>query len=350
MPRIAHWLALISLLTTCLSTAHAQENEVAAALLFNSNEILSVRIVAPFDTMAENRLDDELRGQFYYTASDGEQVELDIGIRLRGKYRRRPDVCSFPPVRLNFKKSQVKDTILDGNDKLKLVTHCNTGSFVFEQVILTEYLVYRILNLVTDISFRVRLLQVDYADSDVDNAFQAYGVLIEHKDVLAERIETPIRTVDKVPLSELDAEHVNLTSVFQYLIGNTDFASTSGPVGEECCHNATLFGDDDGPSYSIPYDFDMSGFVNAPYATPNPQLRLDSVQERLYRGFCANNERLPATLEVFRAKREEIEALVRDEVDLSTRKRRELLSYIDAFYRSVSNDRGVNRNLIRKCR
>jgi len=345
------WLALAFCLPLCLLSPIANGNGAAPAPLFDSDQVLNVRIAAAFDIDPRDwPVDEYVSGQFYYTAGNGELVELDVGIKVRGQYRRRPEVCSFPPLRLNFKKSQVKDTFFAGQDKLKLVTHCSTGSHFYEQAILAEFLAYRILNQLTDISFRVRLLRIEYTNISDGKSFHGYGILIEHKDNLAKRIGMPPLSVEKIPVSELDLDYLNLVSVFQYLIGNTDFASSAGGSGGECCHNHTLFGSEGDPYYSIPYDFDMSGFVDAPYAAPNPKLRLESVQERLYRGRCINNDLLPATLEHFRAKRYEIEAMVREQPELSQRRRSDMLNYIDKFYRSISSSRGIKRNLVRKCR
>jgi len=350
MANLIRWMALASLLL-CLSPPEAKADSTAVAPLFNSDQTLNVRIVAPFDVIARDRPTEEyLQGMFYYTSSDGELVELDVGIRARGNYRRRADICGFPPLRLNFKKSQVKDSLFEGQDKVKLVTDCTADKYNYEQAVIAEFLAYRILSLLTDISFRVRLLQIEYVTPGVEKSIEGYGVLIEHKDNLAERLGVSTLVVDKTPVSSLDPDYLNLTSVFQYLIGNTDFSPLTGPPGGKCCHNHTLFGNEGEPYYSIPYDFDMSGFVNAPYATPNPKLRLDSVQERLYRGRCINNDLLPVTLEAFSAKRDEIESIVRERTELSTRKRRDILRYISQFYSSLSSQRELDRNLIHKCK
>ena len=351
MAAMTRLLTFQCLLLVWLPAAHAQGNSAAATPLFNGDEMLKVRIVAPFDVIAQERpVDEYVDGTFYLDIGNGESLELDVGLRTRGNYRRREDVCPFPPLRLNFKKKQVKDTLFDGQDKLKLVTHCTTDSFIYEQGIIAEYLAYRILNLMTDYSYRVRLLLIEYETPGTEERFDGYGILIEHKDSVAERLGIAPLSVETTPVSTLDLDYLNLTSVYQYLIGNTDFSPISGAAGAECCHNHTLFGNEGEPYYSIPYDFDMSGFVGTPYATPNPKLRLDSVQERLYRGRCINNDRLPDTLAAFSASREEIETLIRGQQELSGRKRRDILKYIDQFYRSVSNDRGIDRNLVRKCK
>ncbi len=334
-----------------LHTAAQAGDDVAADPLFTSSDILEVRLVAPFDVIASDRpTDEDIPGKLYVAIENGEKIAFDVGIRTRGRFRLNPDICAFPPLRLNFKKSQLNDSLFDGQDKLKLVTHCRHRSQIYEQNMLVEYLAYRILNLMTDYSFRVRLLNVNYANHEADNGFQKFAFVIEHKNRLATRIGIPILSVASTTASSLDAVHSNLTSVYQYLIGNTDFASTAGPPGTECCHNYVLFGSNEGPYYSIPYDFDMSGIVNAPYATPNPKIQLNSVEERLYRGFCINNALLPDTLEQFHSKRGEIESLIRGQPGLSSSSRKSMLRYINQFYSKISSERSVNRFIVATCR
>ena len=345
------WLTLATLLLVGISAPMALGDSSDPGSLFNSDQILNIRIVAPFDVIAKDRpIEEYVPGQLSYSASDGELINLDVGIRARGHYRRRPDVCSFPPLRLNFKKGQVEDSLFRGQDKLKLVTHCIADSYNYDQAVIAEFLTYRILNLLTDTSFRVRLLQIEYVTPGVEKTIEGYGIVIEHKNTLAERLGVSPLVVDNTPVSSLDPDYLNLTSIFQYLIGNTDFSPLSGSPGGECCHNHALFGNEGEPYYSIPYDFDMAGLVDTPGATPNPKLRLDSVQERLYRGRCVNNDLLPATLEAFRAKRDEIESILREQPELSSRKRRDMLTYISRFYSSLSGQRGLDRNLVRECK
>lgn len=350
--RRLHWAFVISCLAWALSTSavKAQQSETVDSL-FASDEILEVRIVAPIDVIIKERpIEEEIAGTFFYTAGDGKSVELDVGIRARGLYRRRADVCSFPPLRLNFKKSQLRNSLFAGQDKLKLVTHCRTGSYNLEQVVIAEYLAYRILNLLTDTSFRVKLLRITYTNSNDDPGIDGYALLIEHKERLAKRTGVPVLTVDKISVADLPADYVNLISVFHYLIGNTDYSLVTSAPDQDCCHNHIPFGGKDKPYYSIPYDFDMSGLVAAPYASPHPKLRLSSVQERLYRGFCVNNDLLPATLEKFRAKHDDVENLIRDQAELSRPKRKEMLRFIDEFYRTIARTKSVERYLVKKCR
>ena len=188
-----------------------------------------------------------------------------------------------------------------------------------------------------------------YAYTDSNREMIRYAFFIEHDEQLAKRIGQRIRRVDKVRVADLEPRYMNLVSVFQYLIGNTDFSPVKGPEGEECCHNHTLFGSEGEHLYSVPYDFDQSGLVDAPHAAPNPRFRLRSVRDRLYRGRCANNALLPATLERYREEREEIIALFTTQEDLSKRTRNRAQSFIDNFYKTINDPKLVEKLLVRKC-
>ena len=256
----------------------------------------------------------------------------------------------MPPLRLNFKKSQVIDTLFSGQDKLKLVTHCEPKSRRYKQALLSEYLTYRLLNSLTNISFRVRLLNINFAENEEDPGFDTYAFFIEHKDSVADRLDRPVSALERTTVSNLEPAYLNLVHVFQYMIGNTDFSAKSGSADRACCHNHALFGDEGGPYVSVPYDFDMAGLVDAPYAEPNPKLRLYSVKERLYRGRCVNNHLLPATLDYFRSERDEMESIIRNQQELASKQRDEMLNYVATFYDDIDTSRRVERRLVKKCR
>lgn len=329
-------------------------SEVLAAdadALFADFSTLEVTITAPLQQIMTDRPEEEyIPGTFEYATADGTTHSLDIGIRTRGKYRRRDDICPFAPLRINFQKKQLDGTVFDKQDKLKLVTHCRNDSTRYNQAVISEYLAYRILNLMTNSSFRTRLMRIKYvyADDDQDTV-EGFAFFIEHQDRLAKRLELVEKEVPKISVSGIQPEHTNLVSVFQYLIGNTDFSPVSGSPGELCCHNSMLFGDEEPPYESIPYDFDQSGFVNAPYATANPRFELRSVTQRLYRGRCTNRSILPDTVALYRAKRSEIEALIAAQAELTNSKRRLTLAYIKSFYKTIDDDKSVDRQLAKAC-
>ena len=233
--------------------------------------------------------------------------------------------------------------------RLKLVVHCERGER-FEQSVLREYLAYRLSNEITDRSFRARLLRVTYVNTaGGEPRPPRYAFLIEHKSRLAERIDRRELKVERTTVGAIDGAQLNLSSVFQYFIGNTDFSPVAAAPGARCCHNYVLFGRGNEPIWAIPYDFDQSGFVDAPYAAPNPRLGIRNVSTRLYRGRCHNNAQLETSLQRFRERKSAIYALIREQQGLSDSSRTRLLRFVDRFYAIIDDPRRVRRSMIDRC-
>ena len=333
-----------------LATPGSVSAEDGVDPLFASDELLQVEIEAPFDMLAKKRPDEEeFPGKFRYTSVDGELVELDIVIRTRGRLRRNREICAFPPLRLNFKKKQVADTLFDKQDKVKLVSHCRNHDRAYEQAVVAEYLVYRMFNLLTERSFRARLLRVDYVFSDKKRNIENYAVLIEPKERLEKRLDGKTTKTERVKIPELQPEDLNLVSMFQYFIGNTDFSPIASVPDKDCCHNQILLKRKEGLHLTVPYDFDQAGMVDAPHAVPNPRFDIESPRDRLYRGRCVNNEHLPATLDLFRDKRAAIESLIGDQAELDQKKSRSMLRFVNSFYATINDQPRLERSIIEKC-
>ncbi len=332
-----------------LAGSHAQTSDEPDPL-FQGTGTLEVRIVAPISAILEERSDErDVEAKLHYTDESGEPVEIDIDIRTRGISRLKKDVCPFPPLRLDFKKSQVKQSLFHKQDKLKLVTHCRDKSKRYEQTLLNEFLAYRILNELTDASFRVRLLRINYVDSDEPEKDRIqYGFLIEHKDRLAKRLGLEPLALEKTTVKSLQPAYTNLISVFHYMIGNTDFSPIAGP-DSECCHNHVLLGKEASLLLSVPYDFDQAGLVDAPHGVTNPRFKLRSAKQRLYRGRCTNNEHLEQTIASYMNKREGIYALIENQEGLEPKYRKKMKRFLDDFYKTISSPKQVERQLITKC-
>lgn len=339
---------LTLILVTCLSFSASADEYRTPDPLFQSDEALDVTIIAPLTTLIEERSKDEyLTGAFQYTEADGNTVNFDLDIRTRGHFRHA--TCEFPPVTLNLKRSQAEGTLFDKQNKLKLVIQCDKNDR-YEQMLLREYLAYRILNTLVDTSFRVRLLRVRYVDTETDKESKIrYAFVIEHKKRLAARLDRENIKIEKTTVAAIQPDLLNLTSIFQFLIGNTDFSPIAGPPGDKCCHNYVLFGNEIDPIMAIPYDFDQSGLVNAPYASPSEQFRIRSVRQRLYRGRCVNNEHVEASLNQFRDHRDAIYEKIVEQEGLESRVRKQLIRYVDDFYKLIDDPRDVQRKLLNKC-
>jgi hypothetical protein len=331
------------------STSLSAQEPAGTSPLFASHDVLAVRIEAPLTTLMKERPDEEyLSGKFAVTGADGTEKVFDLKLRTRGNFRRQRSNCPFAPIRLNFAKGQLADSVLAGQDKLKLVTHCNTRRGAYDQLVLREYLTYRILQPLTDKHFGARLMRITYVDTEKGDSYERWGFVIEDEDDIGARLGLEKQEVASLKYGQLDASHVSLISIYQYLIGNTDFSFVRGPEGSDCCHNAVPFSDGN-TIYSIPYDFDHAGLIDAPYAKPNPQFKTRSVKTRVYRGRCNYNELMPDTLAYFLEKRAEIEATVDEIEGLDKGNRKEVDRYLEQFFDVISDPKKTDRQLIRKC-
>ena len=265
-----------------------------------------------------------------------------VKLRTRGIFRLKK--CAFPPIRLDLPAHKVEGTLFAGQDRLKLVTHCQ-GDRLYERNLLREYALYRAFNTVTDSSFRVRLAHVTYIDSARHDTVTRYGFLIESDAGLAQRISAHTLAADNLYDPIMDPSYMTMVSIFQYLIGNTDWSVYKR-------HNIAIFQQvaEPKPLFAVPYDYDFSGAVNAPYAIPPEQLHTQSVRQRVYRGFCQPDSILAPVLDRFRGAKDSMYAAVRAVPDLPERDARDVLEYFDEFYKLLDNRAAVNREFGRGCR
>lgn len=319
--------------------------------LFSSHDLLDIRIEAPLSRLMRERPDkDYLDGKLSYADAEGVTHTFDLKLRTRGKYRHHKKTCTFAPVRLNFRKKQVAGTEFAGQDKLKLITHCKTNSDRHEQLVLKEYLAYRSLQILTDKSFGARLLRITYVDSDNElDTISRFGFVIEDADDIGDRVQLAPAKVPRITYEDLDRQQSNLVSVFQYMIGNTDYSMIRGPLNANCCHNIELFVDDDGLYTPVPYDFDFAGMVNAPYAEPNPKIGISSVRVHYYRGRCNNNDLLAETVAYIHEHESEIRKLIRELDGFDENHQQDVVRYLNVYFERVSSAQNIERYLARKC-
>ncbi len=344
-------IASLLLVVMMIPVASVQDAPAKPTKLFKDDSRLNVTLKGPWRRMAK-RADspEKYSGELTYSDSNGQEITFNIGITTRGLTRRT--VCDFPPVKLWFDKEQLKGTIFRGQGSLKMVTHCKSSKGV-EQYYIKEYLSYRIYNLITPYSFRVRSMTVTYIDSERNaKPIERFGFLIEDVDDVAKRNDLIELEIPRVSHKKLDLVETSNYSLFQYLISNLDWSATSGRDPLECCHNTKLIGKspDAAPVFAIPYDLDASGLVDAHYAAPPDKLRINSVRTRLYRGFCVHNETLPAALERFRNQKQNILALFADEETLTSSGKSKAIRYLEGFYTALAKPGSVDKLLIRKCR
>lgn len=322
------------------------------APLFQSQESLDITLNAPFgDIDNERDREEEYEGSLSYLGADGQPVLLDAGFEVRGNYRLRKDVCRYSQLWLDLKRGQVPGTLFEGQNRLKLVVQCRPGDRYADYVV-KEYLAYRLYNVLSETSFRVRLVNVTYNYSDDPGESRTHqGLLIEHKDTVAESAGAEHVEENRVGISTLDPVAATRVALFMMMIGNTDFSLTAGPEDDECCHNAKLLNREGSRYIPIPYDFDASGFVNATYAAdPNPSLGIRSNRTRLYRGYCVHNAMVAEVIPEFNAARETFNELLNDPRLSSNRDRRNSISYLDDFFELINDPDEVQDEILDDCR
>jgi hypothetical protein len=244
------------------------------------------------------------------------------------------------PLRVQFKKKDVAGTVFDGQSSLKLVTHCRDNGD-FEQHVLREYLPYRIYGLLSPIAFRARLAKVTYVDAGGKPLTTRYGMFIEDDSDVARRAMARSVDLPRTQFKDFDPDSLMTMTLFEYMIANTDVSIFK-------LHNVKLMVTERRTTYPVPYDFDYSGLVDAPYAHPDPKLGIATVQDRIYRGPCGSEAEFDRALEKFRAKKADVMALYDSLPDLSTGYRKQARSYLESFYAATERGR-LKKTLVDGC-
>ncbi len=313
------------------------------APIFTAEEPITFTMTSNYGRLRRDRKQDAPWRWASITIADsaGGNVEIPLQVKTRGIWRLTQ--CDFPPIRLDFKKSTVKHSVLAKLDKPKLVTHCRDNED-YEQYILQEFQLYRVYNLLTKYSNRVRLARVTYADSGTGKVVTTrYAFLEEEPEAVAHRVGGMLIKEKGGGPGDLEPSSAAIFWVFQYMIGNTDWAISA-------LHNVEMISTDLG-YVPVAYDFDFSGAVNTRYATVDPSLPVKRVRDRVYRGYCLPEEMYEPTFALFRAKKDSIYALYKDPIGrlLLGDRAKETLEYFDEFYETISNPRDAKREIIGRC-
>jgi hypothetical protein len=311
--------------------------------LFEEDAILEATLTGPVSELVAAGA---ARSEYpFVLVVDG--TEIPVKVRVRGNSRLR--VCDFPPLRLNFSRQMVIGSHFEGQDKLKLVTHCSERRKDAGNV-LDEYLAYRLFNLLSVDSYGVRLLRIRYTDTSApDSANELHDAFLIQDDAsfaaarAVESLEAP-----GVYLSKLDPLQAARVYVFQYLVGNTDWSLVTAETDDRCCHNTDLF-ERDGRVVIVPYDFDLSGLVDASYARPDPSLKIRSVRTRRYRGYCLSPEILGVVLDEFVALEESIMETAAHVPAASEAHGQDRLDFLAGFFAAAADTNELLRDFEKRC-
>jgi hypothetical protein len=313
--------------------------------LFLSDEVMNITIASDFKNLVKTKGKEEYQpALFQYQMNDTILLTRDIKIKARGLSRKK--ICFFPPIQLNFPKKEVVIEQLKEFDKIKMVLECGRGE-VYEQYLISEFMAYKMLNILTDYSYRVRLIRITYIDvSGKYDTATKYAFIVENKNQMAERLNTIALDIKSIRDQYIEKTTLINSYLFQYLIGNTDWSVPGG-------HNMLLIKSKDPvltEPYVVPFDFDLAGIVNANYAKPNLEADISNVRERYYMGICLPEDQVKAGLKVYLERKDEIYALYQNSDLLDQKIKKNTIQYLDEFYEVVEDENKFSRNILESCK
>ena len=337
----------ISILLLTSTEISAQQD-----LLFDDKSVLTIKVDLPISKINASRKQKSPRqskGLLSWLDEDGTRREVSVKARARGNFRRKN--CINPPLRLNFKKNEVQNTLFSGQNKVKLVRPC-TNRKRAEQWVVLEYLIYENYQLLTNAGFRVRPVTLQYSgDGNGNTPASQFGFLIEDEDDMATRIGGAVLTAKRVRKQALDPTALARVQLFQFMIGNNDYSLIRADRGLQCCHNTRLVSNDEGLGIRpAPYDFDFAGMVDADYATPPPNINIRSVRTRIYRGFCLPQPEMLRAIALFNEKRALLYQSYQQSEQLGQSFKRNSIAYLDSFFEIINDPQQLNRKIVSRCR
>lgn len=330
---------LILTFFAALQNASAQHNA-----LFQTQEVLEIDAYADMETVLTDIGEERTwhNATLIYYEGDRE-VRLDAEFQSRGHFRRRPDICSFPPMRVNFKKEQIAGTLFEGSDKVKLVTHCNTNDKSGNRNVLTEFLIYRIYNQISDVSFRVRLCRITYHDIlGTYPPVRRYAFFIEKTKNLAKRNNMVEIEPESISHTQLDKQAFAKFSIFQFLIGNSDW-SVLLPQNIK-----TLTPADTSEIVPVPYDFDLSKMVAPAYATKKHGFDYAENEVKI-KAYCQSPEDYEPAIKEFLRKEPLIIALIENFILMKKKERKRIVSFLQERFNDLENREIMREKFINYC-
>jgi hypothetical protein len=311
------------------------KKEAEARPLFTADAPVEFKLVGNYKVISKDRdtlSQKEYWGEVQMSDGKGGELKIPVQLRTRGHYRLANRNCSFVPLRLDFKKSEVKETVFDGQDKLKLVTHCQPNA-QYEEYMIREYLAYKVHNLITPRSYRARLAKVAYVDSATGNIIETRnGVFLEHEDDVAKRMEGEIVEVRRALFDDVDPNQILELAIFAAFIGHVDWSLAA-------LHNVRLVRQQNGNFMPVLYDMDFTGLVSTKYSIPDARLGIRSVKDRLYRGPCKEPTELAAFFGAYRDNKDAILKLYDDTPGLDARYRNDAKNWLTQWFKLLDSPR-----------
>ncbi len=282
-----------------------------------------------------------IAGEVDVKTPHGDSLRLDAKVRTRGHMRL--DICSFPPIKIKLDKSELKHNSLSSLNEFDLTHHCHEGD-QYDQYLLREYMAYKLYELISPYHFHVQLLRLHYENPLGQEAHEtSYAFLVEDPEELISRLNSKLNKNSLISSSAIEKLPYLKMCLFEFMIGNTDWFL---PLR----HNLEFIGV---PNIrlliTVPYDFDYSGLVDAPYAAPHESLKLPSVLIRYYQGWCQTEEEVNDALQVFRDHKEEILSMPDHIQGFNEHSIKQTKAYLQDFFDIIENPKKLQNQIVKHC-
>jgi len=314
--------------------------------LFRDTIPLEVTIVTDLRTVLRDRDSTKFvphPARLTYKRPDGTEKTFPVTLRARGHFRRQARNCSFPPIKLEFKREDARETLFQGNANLKITTNCRPGNAEYEQYVLGEYALYRAYQILSPRHFRTRLAKITYHDSEgKENDVVSWAFFVEDDKEVAKKFSLVVQETTGAMFHDLDAEQLAITSLFEYFAANTDWSISA-------LHNISLMRDTIGALFPIAFDFDWGGAVNARYAFPDARLNIRNTTTRLYRGPCLPVADWQPVFARYSAARPRIEAMYNAVPGMDPARVRTTLAFLNEFHAEIANPKKAREAVTTGC-
>lgn len=332
MKKTKLFLLLLLLLPSVAVLADSKPGQKGIFEVIGHKEVVNIELSFDMEELlADRNSDDKHPAELRFKDEHGDWQNWDLKVNVRGKFRRIK--CNeLPPLKLNFKKKDLEAAGLADFDDFKLVTYCVDDYNAAKELLLKEYLVYKMYNQLTDQSFRVQLLNITYKDTKTGSKKRQMGFLIEDAAQLRARIDAEKSEVERaIEAERFDPQVTRTVALFEYMIGNTDWQITLSKNVKYVAKDDILI--------PIPYDFDFSGVVGASYATYSlKKYGQSTLYNRVYQGFeTTTTTELKETMAYFQEKKDEIYNVIYQFKRLGPDARQQMINYLDTFFETKEN-------------
>jgi hypothetical protein len=312
-------LSFILLLLPLIGTSQKSAPKQSIFEHLTKTEAAKLTLETDLTTIIENRKKDQYHSATL-TTSDGKTFKAEV--KPRGKYRRK--IADIPPLKIKLKKKDLTAAGFDTLNELKLSLPAYDND-LGEQLLVKEYLAYRMFEHLTSASVRARLVRLTIHDTHVEKSRKMLAILVEDEEETAARMNG--QEVEQFGISpdSLIMSQAALVAVFEYMIGNTDWDISM-------MRNVRFIqSPESGKILVIPYDFDFAGLVGASYASPSSDSGLKNVRDRFMMANGIKTEHMKRALTIVKSAKDDLYEICRSKY-LTRANSEEMIAYLETFF------------------